>query len=144
MTTYSCSTFIHTTTTKNVDNQIDKLNYEGIGANSGALNKALDATQTNFFTEDRDLSVPRILLVFDSGARKDDQTEVKAFKLQGTDVQTFCIGLGTTYDKTECKKVVEKPYQRHSLAAQVGHLGELQDSIMLMIVSGKSKLEYSI
>lgn len=122
---------------KNIDSQIDKLNYEGIRANSGDLNKALDATQANLFTGERDLSVPRLMIFFDSAAKKDDQTEVKAFKLQGSDVQTFCIGLGTSYDKTGCNKIVEKPYKSHSLSAQVTQLSELQEAIMLMIVSGK-------
>ena len=120
---------------KNIDSQIEKLNYEGLKTNSGSLNKALDAAQVNLFTDERDLSVPRLMLVFDSAAKKDDQTEVKAFKLQESDVQTFCIGLGTGYDKTECNKIVEKPYQSHSLSAQVAHLGELEDAIMLMIVN---------
>ncbi len=52
-------------------------------------------------------------------------------------MQTFCIGLGTNYDKSECSKIVEKPYESHSLSAQVAHLGELQDAIMLMIVNGE-------
>ena len=53
-------------------------------------------------------------------------------------MQTFCIGLGTSYDKTDCSKMVEKPYETHSLSAQVEHLGELQDAIMLMIVNGET------
>jgi hypothetical protein len=60
------------------------------------------------------------------------------FQLQETDVQTFCIGLGTSYDKTGCSKMVEKPYKSHSLSAQVAHLGELEEAIMLMIIKGKS------
>ena len=62
---------------KNIDEQINRLNYEGTKVNSGALNKALDATQANLFTGERDLSVPRLLLVFDSATKKDDETEVK-------------------------------------------------------------------
>ena len=60
-----------------IDLQIDKLNYEGITEDSGELNKALDATQANFFTGGQDLGVPRLLLVFDSATKKDDQTDVK-------------------------------------------------------------------
>jgi hypothetical protein len=62
---------------KNIDAQIDRLNYEGIKANSGALNKALDAAQANLFTGVRELSVPRLLLVFDTAAKKDGETEAK-------------------------------------------------------------------
>lgn len=119
-----------------IDSQIDKLNYEAGQSYPGALNKALDASQTNLFSGPRDLSVPRVLLVFDSGTRKDDQTEVKAFKLRASDVQTFCIGLGVSYDKKECDKIVEKPMTKHSLAAQVTQLNELHEAIMLMIVKG--------
>ena len=60
-----------------IDLQIDKLSYEGIAGDSGELNKALDAAQANFFTGEQDLSVPRLLLVFDSATKKNDQTDVK-------------------------------------------------------------------
>lgn len=60
----------------------------------------------------------------------------EAFKLRAKDVQSFCIGLGTSYDKSECRKIVGKSYQSHSLSAQVEHLTELQDAIMLMILKG--------
>lgn len=125
-----------------IDEQIDKLNYEGTQAYSGSLNKALDASQTNFFSDSRDLSVPRVLLVFDSNTEKDDQTEVKAFKLQSSDVQTFCIGLGMTYDHKECDKVVEKPSGKHSLAALVTQLVELRENIMRMVVTGNTWCSY--
>ena len=122
-----------------IDSQIDKLNYEATQSYPGTLNKGLDASQTNLFSGPRDLSVPRVLLVFDSGTRKDDQTDVKAFKLQASDVQTFCIGLGMAYDKKECAKMVEKPTEKHSLAAQVTQLNELRGAIMLMIVNGNAQ-----
>ena len=108
-----------------IDSQIDKLNYEATQSYPGTLNKGLDASQTNLFSGPRDLSVPRVLLVFDSGTRKD--------------VQTFCIGLGMAYDKKECAKMVEKPTEKHSLAAQVTQLNELRGAIMLMIVNGNAQ-----
>ena len=61
----------------------------------------------------------------------------KAFQLQRSDVQKFCIGLGASYNKTNCRKIVEKPYKSHSISAKVEHLSELQETIMLMIVNGK-------
>lgn len=62
---------------KSIDSEIDKLNYEGKKTESGALNKALDATQANLFTGERDQSVPRLLFVFDSTTMTDEQTEIK-------------------------------------------------------------------
>ena len=70
---------------QNIDSQIEKLNYDGVKTKSGSLNKALDAAQTNLFAEERDLGVPRLMLVFDSAAKKDDETEVK-----GID-ETHCL-----------------------------------------------------
>lgn len=67
---------------QDIDSQIDKLSYGGIKENSGALNKAFDAVQANLFTGERDFSMPRLLLVFDSATKKDGQTEVKGIHQQ--------------------------------------------------------------
>ena len=78
---------------KHIDSQIDKLNYEGNKANSGALNRALGATEANMFTGERDVSVPRLLLVFDTASKKDDQTEAKGVYHTGTDIWGEEVGV---------------------------------------------------
>ena len=119
-----------------LDSQIDKLYYEGSKVHPAKLKKGLDLTQTSLFSEPRESSVPRVLLVFDSGTVKDEQTEVQALKLEASDIQTFCIGLGLSYNKAECEKMVDEPVEKHSLSAQVGQLNELRQTITLMIVNG--------